>query len=132
MSNTTTRSNDEMDEQRYYELKHAVGKLEQKVEIQEKTMDMIIEKQEKHETKFEQVFEKLADSVQGIDKKLDVFIAQNTTATNVWDKVVKIAPTLIALLIGGWWTYNQSILSEIKDNQTPQSVYLQPVQPSKK
>jgi hypothetical protein len=121
-----------MDEQRYYELKHAVGKLEQKVEIQEKTMDSIIEKQEKHETKFEQVFEKLADSVQGIDKKLDVFIAQNTTATNVWDKVVKIAPTLIALLIGGWWTYNQSILSEIKDNQTPQSVYLQPVQPSKK
>jgi len=61
-----------------------------------------------------------------------VFIAQNTTATNVWDKVIKVAPTLIALLIGGWWTYNQSILSEIKDNQTPQAVYQVQPQQNKK
>jgi hypothetical protein len=65
------------------------------VAINEK-LSGVINRQEKHEVRFEQTFEKLSDSLAGINTKLEVVIAQSTTKESTFKN---ITPYVVAFMM---------------------------------
>ena len=94
------------DENRYYELKRSVDKLENR-------MDVVEDRQEKHEKQFAETFSKLSDAVVNIDKKLDVFCAQIGASSNAAEKLWKYGIPLLVTIIGGLWAFDSYIHTNI-------------------
>lgn len=109
---TITREFDTMDEQKYFELRRDIDKNVSNFETQHHTLEVLMQRQNKHEEKFEIVFERLVESFNGIDKKLEVFIVQSATTKSLWLKMVQIVPSILFSIIAGWWTYQTSLESD--------------------
>lgn len=117
-----SRIDDTMDDTQYYELIRKVDKLNNIQETTDKTISNIIERQEKHETKFEAVVENLAASVAGIDKKLEVFVARLSGSSTTWDKLTAIGPTIVIAIVSGFWAYNQHLENKIVADKPPVTI----------
>lgn len=111
-----------MDEQKFFELRRDVDRVAHVVEEHERKMATVINRQEKHEEKFDASVEKLANSMGNIDKKLDVFIAQVAAKGGVWEKVIQVVPYILFTIFAGWYGYNKDIEQQIKENPPVQVI----------
>jgi vesicle coat complex subunit len=104
-----TRENDNDMDARGYELERRISTNENDITNMKTTIETISNRQERHESRFEEAFERLTNGVSSIDTKIEVFIAQVTTKSSTWDNILKNGTPIVIAIVGSLWVYSTYI-----------------------
>jgi hypothetical protein len=84
---------------------------------------------EKADERNNQIIETLSKSLNGIDTKLEIFMAQALAKSSVWEKITKNLLPIMFIIVSGLWSYHLYTENKIETMIQTHSVQVQaPVQ----